>query len=278
MKKALIIASCLVVAGILVCFIAALLVGFDFRKLDNNMYITNTYEFTEEINNVYIDCTTADIEISPAEDNIAKVICSERDNRKHLVKLTDGTLKIEKENKEWYKNIDFFSFRNPKITLYLPQKDYSSLKINCSTGDIDVRDFKFTTLNIDTTTGYVNLNNIISTDLNAKATTGDIKLNKVITTNANFKASTGDVRLINTNAYNHIEIKVTTGDVTFENSDAQTIKCKTTTGNISGNFLTKKVFYTEVTTGKVFVPHSTEGGLCELKTTTGDIKISVNEY
>lgn len=283
MKKTLIIASCLLTAGILVCFAAIALIDFDFRKLDNNMYITNTYEFTEKINKVYIDTSNADIEVLPSDDDTAKIVCFEHEKSTHAVTLSNETLKIERESQKWYENFNFFNFCTQKITLYLPQKDaflfekhYSSLNINCTTGYVDISDINhFADINIDITTGDTKLNNVHTVNLNIKSTTGKINLNEVTSTKTELKSTTGKVTLKDTFAHNLIEIKVTTGDITFENCDASTLNCKTTTGDIKGTLLSNKIFYTDTTTGDVQVPHSTEGGLCELKTTTGSIKISV---
>lgn len=295
MKKAIITALCLLTAGILLCVGAVALINFDFERLDTNMYSQKSYEFSERIDNIIIDCNnTADIEISPSEDNTAKVICFEKDNRRHLVTLIDSTLRIEEEHTEWYKNISFFSFKSPKITLYLPKKDYNSLSIECTTGDIDVTDLNAENFAIKTTTGDTTLKNITSTDLkisattghaklsnvdtsnlNIKVSTGDAKLCKVTSENTEIKSSTGDITLSESRAENQLKVNVTTGDIKFENSDAKDIYCKSTTGSIKGTLLSNKVFITDTTTGSIDVPSSVEGGKCELKTTTGNIKISV---
>jgi hypothetical protein len=39
--------------------------------------------------------------------------------------------------------------------------------------------------------------------------------------------------------------------------------------------LSDKVFVTKATTGDISVPNTTTGGKCEIKVTTGDIKIEI---
>ena len=66
-----------------------------------------------------------------------------------------------------------------------------------------------------------------------------------------------------------------TGDVTFERCGAKKIRVKTDTGRVQGTLLGEMVFYAKTDTGKVRVPKSTTGGLCEITTDTGDIIFSI---
>lgn len=87
------------------------------------------------------------------------------------------------------------------------------------------------------------------------------------------KASTGNIKLTNTIINGHAELRTSTGDVIFEDSDAQTLYIKTSTGDIKGTFLTSKIFYVKQGSGSPNYPKSTEGGLCEIYTDTGNINI-----
>ena len=69
----------------------------------------------------------------------------------------------------------------------------------------------------------------------------------------------------------------TTGDVTFDRSDASELYVDTSTGDVTGTFLTSKIFITNTTTGKIDVPETTEGGVCKINTTTGKIIIDIAE-
>ena len=145
-----------------------------------------------------------------------------------------------------------------------------------STGKFTLVNSSCNNLNIKTTTGdqiYENVN--VTEKMELKASTGDIELKKVNCQDYESKSSTGDVKLNETNVTNHIEIKTTTGGVDFYNSDAATLHIKTDTGHVKGNLLTDHVFYASSDTGTPDVPHSTTGGLCEIETDTGNIRITV---
>ena len=72
-------------------------------------------------------------------------------------------------------------------------------------------------------------------------------------------------------ASGEFSIVTDTGDVNFNNSDAQEIFVETDTGDVKGNLLTDKVFITRTDTGRVNTPKTTTGGRCEITTDTGDI-------
>jgi DUF4097 and DUF4098 domain-containing protein YvlB len=77
-------------------------------------------------------------------------------------------------------------------------------------------------------------------------------------------------------AIEKLDIKRSTGDVSFKGSDANAIFVKTTTGDVCGSLLSDKVYITNTSTGNINVPNSIVGGRCEITTSTGDIKITVN--
>lgn len=89
--------------------------------------------------------------------------------------------------------------------------------------------------------------------------------------------STGDISLKNVNAAGKISIERSSGDVVFAGADAAEIFVKTDTGNVTGALLTEKIFITESSTGDVNVPKTTTGGNCKISTTTGDIKIYIDD-
>ena len=47
------------------------------------------------------------------------------------------------------------------------------------------------------------------------------------------------------------------------------------TGNVTGSLLSDKAFLTELDVGSVDVPETAAGGVCEIRTDTGNIAISV---
>ena len=231
------------------------------------------------------------------------------------VTVEDDTLIIKEiDNKSWYDNIGI-NFSSPKITIYLPKTNYTSLFIEESTGSINLpQNFKFEDANISLTTGNVNFSasaselikiktstgsiNIkdisagalelsVSTgkvsvsdvicegDININVSTGKADLNNIECKNLTSNGDTGDILLNHIIATEKFSIERDTGVVRFNSSDAAEIFVETDTGDVIGSLLTDKVFITHTDTGKIDIPKTAIGGRCEIETDTGDIKLEI---
>ena len=260
-------------------------------------YETNVHEINEEVNSISIKTATAHIEFVPSDDGICRVVCYEEAKERHSIEVQNGTLTINVLNdKEWYDYIGV-NIDSPKITVYLPEVEYSSLTIEESTGDIKIsKDFGFKSIDISLSTGNVKCyasateaikivastgdiyaENISAGSLDLTVSTGKVHLSDIMCKNLTSIGSTGDVSLINVLATEKISIERSTGDITLEFSDAAELFITTDTGNVKGSLLTNKVFITKTDTGRINVPNSITGGRCEITTDTGDIKISISE-
>lgn len=224
------------------------------------------------------------------------------------------TIKVNDEQK-WYDHIFSVSFKSQKITVYLPLSEYGSLVINESTGKINIPSgFTFDDIVVSSSTGDVEccasavdeikitlstgdvlLKNLSAKNIFLSATTGkatvssvncdgdikvEIKTGKSELTDVECKnftsdGSTGSLSLQNVLATEKFVIERSTGDITFKNCDAAEISVKTDTGDVTGSLLSSKVFIVTSDTGKIDVPKTTIGGVCEITTSTGNIKINV---
>jgi DUF4097 and DUF4098 domain-containing protein YvlB len=110
-----------------------------------------------------------------------------------------------------------------------------------------------------------------------KTTTGEQSLRRVICGELDLEVNTGDVTLTDSVASGHLRAETTTGDVTLTRADAATLNLKTGSGSVKGSIRTPKVFYADSTSGSIDIPKSTEGGICEIKTTSGSIHITLEE-
>lgn len=220
-----------------------------------------------------------------------------------------------RDERKWYEHITFFSFGQAKITVYLPKSAYGTLTVNQDTGDIklpssfifgsidlsgstgdanvysevtgqarirrstgeiNIAGTKVGSLNLTTSTGDVDVSRLVCAgNISIGVSTGEVELDDVSCVNFASNGSTGEISLENVIASSVMQIKRSTGDVELENSDAEKIDIVTDTGNVEGSLRTSKIFFTESDTGKIRVPHTTEGGVCEIKTDTGDIKITI---
>ena len=263
----------------------------------SSKYETNVHKINEKVNSISINTDTAHIEFVPSDDGICRVVCYEEAKERHCIEVQNGTLTVNVLNdKEWYDYIGV-NIDSPKITIYLPAAEYSSLVIEGSTGDIEIsKDFVFKsidvslstgdvkcyasaeeTIKIVTNTGNVYMESISATSLDLTVSTGRVTVSDIVCKNLTSQGVTGDISLKNVISTEKISIERETGDVTLEASDAVEIFITTDTGDVKGNLLTDKVFITKTDTGRIDVPNSITGGRCEITTDTGNIKISISD-
>lgn len=310
------IAAGLVLLGCIIWGGVMSVLKWDFKRLSTVNYETNQHKIEEDYQNITIITDTADITFAVSEDGKHRVSCHEQENAIHSVGVKDGELLIELvDNRKWYEYIGI-GFDTPKITLYLPQGEYSKLSIKSSTGDVAIpKDFVFEridisestgdvtvlssvseALKIKTTTGSIRVENIsagmlelsVSTgkvtvsdvncegDITVNVSTGKAKINDVNCHNLISNGNTGDISLENAIVKEMLSVARTTGDVTLDGCDAAQIRIQTDTGDVKGTLRSEKVFFAETDTGKIDIPHTAAGGRCEISTDTGDIKIRIS--
>ncbi len=311
-KVWLVTAALLIVVGCILFIGVMAMLSWDFTKLSTVKYETNTYTIQEEFKSITIVADTADIVLVPSEES--SVTCYEETNAKHTVTVNDGTLTIKIGNaKKWYQHIGI-NFGSPKITVCLPQGEYTSLSVNVSTGDVEVpKEFTFEGIDIagstgkvtnyasssglikiKTSTGNINVSEVsagavevsVSTgkitastitceaDMVIDVSTGKTALSGITCQNLRSSGNTGSIALENVVASQSMAIERTTGDVTFKDSDAAELFVVTDTGDVTGNLLSRKAFVAQSDTGRIDVPKTVLGGRCEITTDTGDIRIS----
>ena len=294
-KILLIIAISLVVAGSIIFVCAMTSIGWDFSKLSRAKYVTNSYDIDEPYKEISIKAETADIVFAVSEDSSYRVECYEQERVKHEVSVKDGTLMIAiNDTRAWHDYIGF-NFGSPKITVYMPAGEYGALSIKLSTGNVEVsRDFCFDSIDIsgstgkitnfasakgdvklEVSTGKILVSNISAGSLDVKVSTGDANISSVRCKSFASDGSTGDIELEDVIAEERLTIKRNTGDISFDGCDAGELFIQTSTGNVEGSLLSEKIFIVDTDTGSKKVPSSTVGGKCEIKTDTGNIKISI---
>ena len=276
MKKWLIIAGCLMAAGLIVFSVGLGIAGFDFRRWGTQNMVTNTHTIEEDFISVRLNVVTADITFAPSEDGHVKVVCYEDSKIPNSVHVEGDTLVIStKDNRKWYDHIGF-NWEENTITVYLPAGEYGDLRVDCTTGDVNVPEqFTFQNATLDLTTGDTQWKAGIGQDLSVKCTTGSVAVENVLCNSLKVKTTTGDVTLDRVQAAETMAVTVSTGDVKLNRADAGEIVIKATTGDVTGTLLSEKIFDTKVTTGDVTVPASATGGTCRVTTTTGNIDLKI---
>ncbi len=261
-----------------------------------------------------IDLTIADLEFKKANEVKVVVNETKYDTHDVSVADGTLLIKGKNTRKWYEHLFNWNWFDKVSVTVYMPEGEYDALKVESSTGDIVVpADFTFASfeakastgnitskakvtnnvdikvstgnvslesvtaknITVNSSTGNINLkNNTVSEKINIDSDTGNIRLDNVTCNDYYSHSDTGDVNFVNTNVTNKVEIKNGTGYVKFVASDADTLDIKTSTGDVNLELNTAKIVQADTKTGRKNVPVSVTGGLCEIKTSTGDIKVS----
>ena len=296
-KAILIIAAVITVIGAVTFVCAMSAASWDFSVFENAKTVTNTYNVDEYFSEISIDTDTADILFVLSEDGKCVVECKEKENVTNSVSVENGKLVIKTvDNRKWYEHIGFDVGRQT-MTVFLPQSEYASLLIKESTGDINVPEgFVFGNADISLSTGDVTFSAEVKEKLKIRSSTGDVRISKTSASvldvsvstgdvtvtdftgdGFTFSGSTGDLKLKNAFFTGKMNVKSSTGDVSFDRCDAAEIYVKTSTGDVKGTLASEKIFMTDTSTGSVKVPKTASGGKCEITTSTGDIKIDVTD-
>lgn len=163
MKKAFMIAGSLILLGAIVFFCALAAANWKFKNLSAADYETHVTKIGEDFNEISISTRTANIAFAASEDGECRVECYEDKKETHAVAVENGVLTVKiGERKAWHYYIGFY-FEEPKITVYLPKTQFSALRIESSTGSVEIsKDYAFESADISLTTGDVHFGAAIS--------------------------------------------------------------------------------------------------------------------
>ena len=284
-----------------------------YKSSKNNTVETKEYKELASFNKFDIDLTIADLEFVKSEETKVVVQETKYDVHTVTSENNTLKVKGQDIRKWYEHLFNWNWFQKVKVTVYMPEGAYDELKVISATGNVTVpSDFSFASFYTAVSTGNVNSKANVTGDISVTAATGKINFENITANRMDLKASTGDIRLKDFAVTEDIKIKTSTGDFNLENvtcksyesgsstgdvnfnnvkvtntinvkndtghvkmiaSDAEELDIKTSTGYVSLELLTSKIVYAESSTGKKNIPTSTTGGLCKIKTATGDITV-----
>lgn len=294
---AIVIAIVLIVAGAILSCVALAMNDFDLREFSTMKYETKTYEVGDSFSDIKIIDAEYNIIIAKSNDGECKVVSRDSDKIKHTVEVEDDTLIITRtDERKWYEYIGIFiGEKDLSVKVYLPDDSYEKLNALNVSGSFKVEaGFEFAeaevqstsgeiifmssaeTLSLKSTSGDVEAKNFKAQSLNAISVSGDIEIDNVNAESFSAKTTSGDIDLSSVVIDGDASINTTSGDFEFSRCDAANIKILTVSGDVRGSFLTDKYFTTSTVSGDLRHPKSvSDAGVCDIKTTSGDVKITV---
>ncbi len=310
-KKAVIVASVMIVAGIITIISAFAANGFSWPNVQINLKDMKSENIQYEKKTEYVKDAFKSIDIESSSDIDVMVKKAEGDadyveyydcaGLTHHVDVKDGVLKItadDTRNSAFNISLGVSTVTWPSVTVYLAGTEYEDIKIVTGSGDVDV-EYYLAVKNIDivTSSGDIGITGANADSITVKASSGCIKLDSVATEELNLSANSGDLTLSDTVAADKAEFttksgdinstnmktesvvcNASSGDITLSDSDAAVFTIETSSGDVSVDITSNKRFNykTKTSSGDVDVPDSyvDAEGSCEIITSSGDIDVT----
>lgn len=272
---------------------------------------------SEEFDGISMTTGSADIRVLLSESDEVHLECYEQKNIRHMVSIEENTLTINAvDTRKWWERMESPA-EESCITLYLPYSKCGPLSIRSDTGKVEIaKDFRFEDVSVSTGTGNIacyasaklevrlksSTGEILLADTKATAITligsmgkvtvsrvectailtvqsfdGDIELSDVACRRLRVAGKRGDLFLRRVTAVRSFILDRTSGNISFEDCDAQTVDIITTSGNVTGNLLSEKAFNVNTKSGKKDVPASMTGEACNITTDSGNVHITISQ-
>ena len=271
------------IGGILILLGALLLVivmsanQWNFMKLSNVSYETNTYELEDDFENILIKGNTADIQFLKSEDGKTKVVCHENAKTPHLTQIKDGTLFIEiTDNRKWYEHLSIFNFDHTKITVCLPEGTYGDLNIKTTTGNVTLpKEFTFENVSTRVSTGSIACSSSATNLLQLRTSTGKISISDLTAGRIDLASTTGGMIASKITCTGEMRAEVTSGGAIFTDIACKSLLSEGDTGNLTlKNVIAEAKFDIERSTGNVKMEKCDAAELF-IETDTGSVKGSL---
>ncbi len=243
MKKSVKI-TCLVavfciVLGLIIVLGTSLKIGFDYNQLNTGTLETKTYTVEQPFQNIEIQSRWSNVYFAVAQDAQCEVVCTETERKTCAVSVENGTLTVsQKDTRRWYEYFGIFwgpsDVSEMKITVYLPQQSYQSLRVQSQSGDISVgTEFAFQTADVKTTSGNIKLSSSVKEKLAATSNSGNITVENANADTLWAESTSGNLTLNAIQVQGSMDLKSNSGNLKLGNVTAQNFMAKTTSGNMT---------------------------------------------
>jgi len=218
----------------------------------------------QNITSVQLDSDNAEVKIIPTNDTVPKVTLSGRGKpgtkQSFSTSVNGNTLSI----KQKYQQLKFFNFDflTTKLTLkvFLPEKQYNSLKIENNNGVVQLNNMKINHLNATTDNGRITMKNVSTILTYVESNNGQINLDHV---DGKIKGRTdnGKISLITKDLDHKLDFGTDNGSILIQTEkDPTNVTFTTHTDNGSINILGKYNGNAVIGNGDNLIKLSTDNG------------------
>lgn len=263
-------------AGLILFIVVMTINHWDFSSLSTITYKTETHTIEETFQNIELNTEAADVRLERSADGTCRVECSVPEEWKHSVEVSENTLRITLEDDtHWYDHIGI-NVKSPKITVYLPAKNYKLLAANMTSGKLDVpKYFHFIGIEIETKSGDVECEASATGTLVVTTSSGDVNLNEATATGINVTTSSGRVTAESTTA-GSFTVTTASGDIRLRevycNGD---LKIDVTSGDARLSDVSCSNLYSTGESGKLTIDTATVYDTLIIKRQSGDVNLKL---
>ncbi|WP_166462386.1 DUF4097 family beta strand repeat-containing protein [Psychrobacillus vulpis] len=177
-------------------------------KADEILVEDNNYS------NIEVLSENASVKVLPAKDGKTKVEFSGKIKKKSNyifnADVNGDTLYVELKEKRW-NFIQFgFTSRNIQLIVYVPEKEYQSLKTEIDNGKIKTESIHANEISLETDNGLIDMNNIVADNVQVKTDNGQIRMEEVEGA-IHAKTDNGRIILTSNNLDRSINLKTDNG-------------------------------------------------------------------
>ena len=303
LKIALIVAACLIVAGLILGGLSVLAGGFRFGGVQigsgsmtvrQEELVPKTYPVEGAFRSLDVRSSGGDVELKVSTDGRCRVECVECDGWTHKVEIREGTLYVERETKANVNLLLGMSGRDV-IEIWLPERDYEALSVSATSGDIRIpADFRFDVASVATTSGdtdfraqvggaiscastsgAIGVTDVACASLSMACTSGGLYVSGVETGSLSLAGSSGNVSLENVSASGDIYVHTTSGAIRMKAVACRTLEAESTSGEKKlTDVIVQERFKSAATSGALELTRCDAGSLY-IESTSGEVEGSL---
>ena len=277
MKKAIIIISViLIIAGLLIAFIALLANGFSFGKMTNRHNVTKNYTVSEEYQSIKLDDESGFIDVtiekSTSENTEITYFGMEEIDIRYTV--NDGKLFIEcDDSRAFFKKM--FSFgTETSIKISVPEKEYGFISIETSSGDVKISKVNMRSLEVDSSSGDVILNSVTVTEkFETELSSGDVKISDSKVGEIYHDSSSGSLEIYRTEVLGKIETELSSGELEIDGSTVGVLLHESSSGDAEIKNCAINSLNIKTTSGEVLFEGVIVSQTLTVKTNSGEVEL-----
>ena len=189
----------------------------------------------EEINNISVNWKSGDLNIYKSEDDNIRIVQKSaydlKEDQLIQISIDNNTLTLKEGKSSFGFFIFGFGTRPSDVDVYLPEKEYDSISLKLTSGDITGNNVDSKNLDCNVTSGTVDISNINSDNVSFKLTSGDIKNNNIVCNKLTAHTTSGRINM--NGSMKNMDLSVTSGEIDVDNEVLpDSLNAQTTSGNI----------------------------------------------